>query len=194
MRPSTTPPGPRRPSAAWPHGAATLSPVTDLDDDEFQRWFATATEHLEAARHNAEGGMHNWACVVAEQAAQAALTALLHAVGAGERARGHDLMALAEASDANAGTELMDQFGPSLRRLYRHYQPARYPDALPGSATPHQVYAHDDADQALEDAEAVVVAVGEVRQRLAAELAGADEADAGGGSEEEAAEECGDAS
>lgn len=101
------------------------------DDDEFRRWFTTAGEHLDAARHTAEGGIHNWACVTAEQAAQAAIKALLHAVGAGDRARGHDLLGLAAACDEALGGSLSTDHGDALKRLYRHDQPARYPDGLP---------------------------------------------------------------
>lgn len=50
-----------------------------LDEDEFDRWRAAAGETLAATRDNAERGWHNWACVMAEQAAQLAVKGLLHA-------------------------------------------------------------------------------------------------------------------
>lgn len=89
-----------------------------LDDDEFRRWFTTAGEHLDAARITAEGGSHNWACVTAEQAAQAAVKALLHAVGTGDRARGHDLLGLAGTCDEALGGSLSTDHADALKRLY----------------------------------------------------------------------------
>jgi HEPN domain-containing protein len=44
-----------------------------VDHDEFDRWRAEADAALRGARLQAEGGLHNWACFAAEQAAQLAV-------------------------------------------------------------------------------------------------------------------------
>ncbi|MGH7719739.1 MAG: HEPN domain-containing protein [Gemmatimonadaceae bacterium] len=62
-----------------------------MDVAEFQRWRTAADEARRAAVLQAGGDGHNWACFLAEQAAQLALKALLHEVGAGPW--GHDLTA-----------------------------------------------------------------------------------------------------
>ena len=67
-------------------------PRVMLDGTEFDRWRAEATEALETARLARNGGRRNWACFLAEQAAQLAVKATLHGVGAGPW--GHDLLEL----------------------------------------------------------------------------------------------------
>lgn len=144
--------------AAKPVGAplSTLQPV--LDDKEFDRWRESAADALAAARDTAERGWHNWACMMAEQSAQLAVKAALHGVGRGDRARGHDLVQLLDAAADLAGLTVTDELRESAARLGRHYQPTRYPDALPGG-TPRGRYTRADAEEALADAEAVARSV-----------------------------------
>ncbi|HXF98196.1 MAG TPA: HEPN domain-containing protein [Gaiellaceae bacterium] len=125
------------------------------DEEEFARWRAEAERALAAARVQAEAGLHNWACFAAEQAAQLAVKALLHGLGRGPW--GHDLVRLGERA-AEAGAAFPPEVLDAMRRLGRHYIPARYPDAHPsGPAAAH--YAEADAAEALADAEAVLGAV-----------------------------------
>jgi HEPN domain-containing protein len=126
-----------------------------LDEPEFGRWRADADAALRAARASAGAGVHNWACFQCEQAAQLALKAVLHGVGAGPW--GHDLEGLGQQAEA-AGVELGDQVRAALRRLARLYIPARYADAhAAGPAAAH--YDAGDVEQALRDAGAVLEAV-----------------------------------
>lgn len=125
------------------------------DEAEFERWRAEADRALAAARVQAEAELHNWACFAAEQAAQLAVKALLH--GLGRAPWGHDLVRLGELAVA-AGVELSEDVLDAMRRLGRHYVPARYPDAHPsGPAAVH--YGASDAAEAIRDAEAVLAAV-----------------------------------
>jgi HEPN domain-containing protein len=125
------------------------------DDAEFERWRAEADRALAGARVQAEAGLHNWACFAAEQAAQLATKALLHGLGRGPW--GHDLVRLGELAVAS-GVELPTEVLDAMRRLGRHYIPARYPDAHPtGSAAAH--YAAADSAEAIEDAERILDAV-----------------------------------
>lgn len=125
------------------------------DDAEFDRWRAEADRALAASRVQAEAGLHNWACFAAEQAAQLATKALLHGLGRGPW--GHDLVRLGELALA-AADEPPDDVLDAMRRLGRHYIPARYPDAHPsGTAASH--YGEADSTEAIRDAEAILAVV-----------------------------------
>lgn len=129
-----------------------MSPSAPLDAEEFGRWRAEADRALGGARLNEGGELHNWACFLAEQAALLALKGLLH--GLGRAPWGHDLVRLGELA-REASIELPDDVAAALRRLSRHYIPARYPDAHPsGPPGPH--YGASDAREALADAGRVV--------------------------------------
>lgn len=119
-----------------------------LDEEEFRRWRDEADRALEAARVQAGAELHNWACFAAEQGAQLALKALLHGLGRGPW--GHDLVRLGELA-AEAGVDVPADVAAALRRLSRHYIPARYPDAHP-SGPPSAHYGASDADEAVADA------------------------------------------
>jgi HEPN domain-containing protein len=139
---------------------------------------ATAQGHLAAARHAADGGFFSAAVLQFEQAAQCALTGLLHGVGAPTRARGHDLVALAEAAATAAGLDLSAELGGQLARLARQYAPTRYPDALPGG-TPQSRYGQTDAAEAETTVIDVLAAVGAAWTLLLEEAARDDAPDAG---------------
>lgn len=127
-----------------------------IDDAEYRRWQAAAADALRAADVQAGAGLHNWACFLAEQAAELGLQGFLHGVGAG--AWGHDLVALGEALAAQVGADGVAEIIPALRRLSRHYIPARYPDAHP-AGSPREHYGAEDADQAAADTRLVLGAV-----------------------------------
>jgi HEPN domain-containing protein len=129
-----------------------------FDLTEYRRWRREADDALKGARLQADGGLHNWACFLAEQAAQLAVKGLLHGVGRG--AWGHDLVALGEALETALERDLPDHLRSAFQRLSRHHIPARYPDAHP-SGTPGAHYGQDDVRQALEDLAAVLEYVDE---------------------------------
>jgi len=132
------------------------------DEPEFARWRTEADRALEGARVQADAELHNWACFAAEQAAQLATKALLHGLGRGPW--GHDLIRLGELAGA-AGVEFPPTVLDAMRRLGRHYIPARYPDAHPsGPAAAH--YAEADSAEAIRDANAVLAAIDEAWESL----------------------------
>lgn len=141
-----------------------------FDRTEYERWFATAGTGLAAARHAGDGGFHHIAVLQAEQAAQCALKALLHAVGAGSEARGHDLLRLAAACERLAGLALDDGHATRLRALGNDYMPTRYPDALPGG-TPADYYDGEQATAAITTAEQLLAAVAATWEGLEREAA-----------------------
>lgn len=126
-----------------------------LDASEFDRWMGEARRALRSARVQADEDLHNWACFAAEQAAQLAIKALLHGVGAGPW--GHDLVELGAKAKEAAG-ELWPDVEDPLTRLSRHYIPARYPDAHPAGG-PGEHYTASDARTAVDDAETILESV-----------------------------------
>lgn len=138
-----------------------------LDEAEFARWRESADDALQASRDNAGMGWHNWSCMIAEQAAQLGVKALLHGAGRGDRARGHDLVRLLETAAHVAGLALDDELSAAATRLSRHYQPSRYPDALPGG-TPRSRYVAGDAESAIADAAIVLRAMDDAIEALRA--------------------------
>jgi HEPN domain-containing protein len=129
--------------------------VVVLDEPEFDRWRAAAETAFRSARSQRDAGFFAWACFIFEQAAQFALKALLHSAGRGEKT--HDLTKLWKEL-SNAGVDLAPELEDVLKRLSRHYLLPRYPDLLP-EGEPAGFYGRADADQAFEDAQAVIAEV-----------------------------------
>ncbi len=133
-----------------------------IDEPEFGRWRTEGDRALAGARVQADAGLHNWSCFAAEQAAQLATKALLHGLGRGPW--GHDLVRLGELV-RDAGIPVPEHVFDAMRRLGRHYIPARYPDAHPaGPASAH--YAEADSAEAIRDGEAVLGFVDEAWSSL----------------------------
>lgn len=124
-----------------------------VDRPEFERWRAAAEGARQAAEQQSETALHNWACFLAEQAAQLGMKGLLHGAGAG--AWGHDLVLLGDAARAALSEAAPAEVVVALRRLSRHYIPARYPDAHP-SGPPGAHYGAEDSSQALADLRVVL--------------------------------------
>jgi HEPN domain-containing protein len=129
-----------------------MSADVPLDEPEFRRWRGEADRALAGARAQGDIRLYNWACFGAQQAAQLALKGLLHGIGGAPW--GHDLVELGNAADAT-GLRLTEDVQAALRRLGRHYIPARYPDAYP-AGEPGQHYGPADAEQAFDDGERVL--------------------------------------
>jgi len=123
-----------------------------VDMEEFRRWRGEADRALASARLLARESLHNWACFSAEQGSQLAVKALLHGLGRGPW--GHDLDHLGSML-STAGVDVPEAIADAMRRLTRHYIPARYPDAHPGGQPGHH-YGASDSEQAIGDAEAII--------------------------------------
>lgn len=130
--------------------------MVPVDVEEYDRWHAAGVRALAAAASQQAEGFHEWACFLAEQAAQLAVKGLLHAVGAA--AWGHDLVALVDQVDAEIGPPWPHEGRRLAERLSRFYLPTRYPDALPGG-TPATRFGKADSAEALADARALITAV-----------------------------------
>ncbi|WP_165491755.1 HEPN domain-containing protein [Egibacter rhizosphaerae] len=129
--------------------------MSELDDAEFHRWQRHAHRALDTARLAANGERYEWACFLAEQAAQLSVKGLLH--GIGEEAWGHDLTVLEHRAASLLSPHWPDapDAADAAARLTRHYIPTRYPDAHPGAHVDAH-YRRSDADAAIADAERLI--------------------------------------
>lgn len=112
---------------------------------------------LKAARWNIEGGFHDTACFLAQQAGEKGLKSLLYFLGARRTALlTHSLVEMA----GEVGKQVLPVAGltEEARMLDLHYIPSRYPNGLP-SGYPHMFYGKPTAEGALRAAEKVVQAV-----------------------------------
>ncbi len=125
--------------------------------DEAERWIEQGRRDLAAARYLAEGGHHNVACYMAQQAAEKALKAVLYAAGA-DLVLGHSANDLARRAAAEHGA--LAAITPQATRLDRYYIPTRYPNGLPGGI-PADAFGAEDAASAIGDAAAVLGACGD---------------------------------
>ncbi len=111
-------------------------------------WMAQAKRDLSASASLGANGYYEWACFVAEQAAEKALKAVFQSMH-GE-VRGHNL------------SEMLPYLGVvpreidrAARRLEKLYLNSRYPDNLP-SGSPQDYFFQEDAEQAMADAGTII--------------------------------------
>ncbi|HXF71166.1 MAG TPA: HEPN domain-containing protein [Actinomycetota bacterium] len=120
--------------------------------EEGRRWVDQAHRDLDDARFARDGGRHNLACFLAQQAAEKALKGFLY-LREEELARGHSVADLCDraAKHDPAFAELRTRAGG----LDLYYIPTRYPNGLPGGL-PAEAFDREQADRAIERAEEVL--------------------------------------
>jgi HEPN domain-containing protein len=107
-------------------------------------WWKQAQHDLGAARENTRLGIHDWACFMAQQAAEKALKALIQHLGGD--AWGHSARELAALLPE--GTVVPNELWEGLSLLDRYYIPTRYPNGI-ASGTPAETYGSKDAETAI---------------------------------------------
>lgn len=124
---------------------------------EATRWFQQASYDLQAARWNTEGGFHDTACFIAQQAGEKALKSLLYYLGSRRTAlTTHSILRMIEEAQPQVGA--LGNVLEDARELDLHYIPSRYPNGLP-SGYPHKFYGKDMAAKAVLAAEKILAAV-----------------------------------
>jgi len=133
-----------------------------FDETEYDRWMSQAESTLDEADVFVERKLYHWSCFAAQQAAEAALKAVLR--GLGKPVVTHSLKQL---------FDMLDQLGVSAgaperhagRVLERHYKGTRYPDQYV-SGTPRDHYDQQIADEAMSLARTVVAFAKQTREAL----------------------------
>jgi len=116
-----------------------------------QDWWTQALHDQESARKNAQMGIYDWACFMAQQAAEKALQALVQAFGGD--AWGHSLRDLATLLPQEV--VVPPEVGDALPQLDRYYIPTRYPNGIDRGA-PAETYGPKDAEAAFRLCETVL--------------------------------------
>ncbi len=130
------------------------------------RWRLQAERDLAAGETLLAQGFYSHACFLAQQSAEKSLKALAYLIGA-DRTKGRQ----ASGSTGLLQVVVIPRY-PSFRQfeedagiLDQFYIATRYPDALPSSAVPYQVYPKSQAVDAIERATRIVKAARETIDR-----------------------------
>jgi HEPN domain-containing protein len=107
-------------------------------------WWRQAEHDLEAARRNAALGIHDWACFMAQQAAEKGVKALVQHFGGD--AWGHAVRELLDLLPSQIAVPAVVRAAAPL--LDRYYIPTRYPNGIDAGA-PADTYGAKDAEAAL---------------------------------------------
>jgi HEPN domain-containing protein len=112
-------------------------------------WMGQAERDLRAAEASMEAGLFEWACFIAQQAAEKAVKAVA-------QARGGDVMGHAVSRlVAEVFGQAPDEIAEPARRLDKFYIPTRYPNGW-AAGKPGDYYSREDAEAAIADAQRVV--------------------------------------
>lgn len=131
---------------------------------EAQRWFHQAYFDLRAGHWNIEGGFHDTACFLAQQAGEKALKSLLYYLGSRRQALlTHSLVEMVR--EAGKKLEQIRGLINEARQLDLHYIPSRYPNGIP-SGYPHEFYTSNISKEALKAAEKIFSIIQEFFQSL----------------------------
>jgi HEPN domain-containing protein len=112
-------------------------------------WLGQAERDLRAAEASMEAGLFEWACFIAQQAAQKAVKAVAQAHGGD--VMGHAVSRLV----AEVFGQAPDEIAEPARRLDKFYIPTRYPNGW-AAGKPGDYYSREDAEAAIADAQRVV--------------------------------------
>ena len=113
---------------------------------EGARWLRQAEQDLNDARYLKEGGRHNMACFMGQQAAEKAIKAYLYHKRV-EDVWGHALLDLCE--DAKLFDMMFDTMKSEARQLDKYHYITRYPEFLP-SGTSSDAFNEIDSERSIE--------------------------------------------
>ena len=110
-----------------------------------------AGRDLEAAEHQLKGGFYEWACFLAQQAAEKAVKAVFQKLGA--EAFGSSVAGLLSSLPENLKPDRM--LIDLAKELDKAYIPTRYPNAHPEGA-PFELYTKAEAERLIEYARRII--------------------------------------
>ena len=123
-----------------------------LDEDEYERWMATARITLESAINDLEGSFYNWTCFKAQQSAECAVKAILR--GLGLPAYGHSISRLVYEVSGR-GVEASHEVVQASKTLDKYYVPTRYPNVW-AEGSPADYYTRMDAEESIRMAKLIM--------------------------------------
>ncbi len=129
---------------------------------EAGRWFRQAEHDLQASEHLRDSGDYNWACFVAQQAAEKAVRAV-HAARGEDVERIHSILILIRG-ESQAGVQGIAELLPlvdAARELDRTYIPTRYPNGVP-FGIPADFFSRKNAEDCLQWARDILEAVRQI--------------------------------
>lgn len=116
-----------------------------------QDWYNQALRDIASAKAQLESGFFEWACFIAQQAAEKAVKAVYQKLSA--EAWGHSVTDL--LSGLNEKTNVSPEISEKAKRLDRFYIPARYPNGW-AKGFPGEYLTRKDAQDAISDSEEVL--------------------------------------
>lgn len=114
-------------------------------------WLKQAKRDLESAKNQREDGFFEWACFIAQQAAEKAVKAVYQKLGA--EAWGHSILDL--LNGLREKLEVLEDLFDKGRRIDKFYIPARYPNGW-ATGSPSEYITKEDAENAISDSEAIL--------------------------------------
>lgn len=119
--------------------------------DRSADWFKQAQRDLDSARAQLQEDFFEWACFIAQQAAEKAVKAAYQSYSA--EAWGHSVTDLLKGLKDK--TQVPDELLRSAARLDRFYLPARYPNGW-ASGFPGEYFTREDAEDAISNSEEIL--------------------------------------
>jgi HEPN domain-containing protein len=114
-------------------------------------WYRQAERDLESARSQVKSGFFEWACFIAQQAAEKAVKAAYQKLGGD--AWGHSVTDLLKGLQEKA--EVSDKVLDMAKALDKFYIPARYPNGW-AEGTPSEYITKKDAEDAVTNSEKIL--------------------------------------
>ncbi len=133
-----------------------------IDIDEFNRWFRSAKNTLNAAHPDFEAGNYNWVCFKCHQAIEKALKAILW--GLGRSKTGHSLVSLIREIE-NLDIRVPHDIFDDCAWLSKYYMITRYPNTWE-SGIPEDYFTRQEAEEALRKARKILEWVERTWQEL----------------------------
>ncbi|MEA3344963.1 MAG: HEPN domain-containing protein [Chloroflexota bacterium] len=126
--------------------------------DEARRWLEEAKYDLQTATDVLKAGRYNWACFIAQQAAEKAVKSL-H-IARGEDVEHTHSVTILIAGDERRGVSSLEAMRPVLteaQELDGHYIPSRYPNSVP-FGQPYEFYNEEKGERCVTYAQRIVEA------------------------------------